>query len=599
MRILSYLIVAVGVAAAVSPLTAGSSQTIQTRATASDSSTLAVFLHSRPIGTEQVTVITGDDGWRIQASGRLGPPIYVANERVEVRYGPDWSPRDLNITATRGDDILLVRTIVSGTSAATTVTRGTETTSRNDQVTADTLLLSNTSFAGYEALAARLTRMQPGGELRALLVPESPITIQFKSVSEDRIQTAARLVKARRHQIVIMNPGAPLPGELWTDERGRLVRLSLPGAGLEVVREDIASVSARRQTVRHPGDVDVVVPAAGFNLAATLTMPRAHDRAVKGRLPAIILVPGSEPRERDEVVAGVPIFGQIAGALADAGFAVVRYDKRGVGQSGGRHESATIGDYADDVRATVRFLRERKDIDDKRIAIVGYGEGGWIALQAAAKHDRIAAVVVLGTAGTPGTELVLEQQQAVLEGMSIPAAEKSAKIELQKKINQAVLTGTGWSEVPRAVRSQADTPWFQSVLMFDPAFVITKVQQPLLIVHGELDTQVAPHHAGRLVEVAGKRKKSRGQDLVRFPNVGHSFVASSDEAHVIPVLSKSIVEWLDRQLMSKKPRSGALGVPAKRYERGVGAPASKQMSGALGVPAKRYERGAGAPASKR
>ena len=547
MRFSAYLIVASALAAA----GATSAQTVPTAAPPSNWSTLTIFLHSRTVGTEQVAV-TIRDGVRLQGSGRLGAPMYVVTERVEITYAASGAPRELNIVATRGDQVYLVRTVVSGMSASTTITSGTETTTRTDEVTPDTLLLSTASFAGYEALAARLEKLQPGAEVRALLVPEGTITIQLKAVSEDRIQTATRLVKARRHQFSIMNPTSPMPGEIWTDEGGRLVRLSLAAVGLEVVREDIASVSARRQAVRHPGDVDVVVPASGFNLAGTLTMPRSPDRAVKGRFPAIVLVPGSEPRERDEIVAGVPVFGQLAGTLADAGFAVLRYDKRGVGQSGGRHESASLGDYADDVRAAVRYLRERRDIDDKRIAVVGYGEGGWIALQAAAKHDAIAAVAVLGAAAASGSQLVLEQQQAVLDAMSISASEKTAKIELQKKINQAVLTGTGWMEVPREVRRQADTPWFQSLLMFDPAAVIPKVSQPLLIVHGDLDTQVRPQHADRLMEIAAQRKKGRTQELVRLPNVGHSFVASSDEAHVIPDLAKSIASWLDQPFARKK-----------------------------------------------
>lgn len=554
MRIFFYSIVAVVVAWPSGPGKAG--QHIpqwQAQPTASDSSSLAIFLHSRAIGTEQVTVTKGADGWLIQASGRLGAPIYVATERVEIRYGPDWRPRGLNILARRGDELLLVRTTVSDTTANTHVTHGTETTSKTDQVSPDTLLLSNSSFAGYEALAARLAGMQPGGELRALLVPDGAITIQFKSFSEDRIQTASRPVRARRHQIVIMNPGAPLPGEIWTDERGRLIRLSLPGAGLEVAREDVASVSARREAVRHPGDESVVVPASGFNLAGTLTMPRTQERAIKGRLPAIVLVAGSEPRERDEVVGGVPIFGQLAGAFADAGFAVLRYDKRGVGQSGGRPESATLGDYAEDARSAVRFLARRKDIDEKRIAVVGYGEGGWVALQAAAKQDRIAAVALLGAAGTTGAELVLEQQRQVLEGLSITEAERTAKIELQKKINQAVLTGSGWDDVPRELRRQADTAWFQSLLTFDPAAVVSKVRQPLLIVQGELDTQVPAHHAGRLAELAARRKKARGQDVVRLPAVGHQFVASvPGGGGVVPALPKAIVDWLDRRFAPKK-----------------------------------------------
>ena len=84
--------------------------------------------------------------------------------------------------------------------------------------------------------------------------------------------------------------------------------------------------------------------------------------------------------DRDSVVSGVPIFGEIAGALADAGYIVVRYDKRGIGQSGGRAEAATLADYADDVRAAVKLLADRKDVDPKRIAVIGHSEGGIVAL---------------------------------------------------------------------------------------------------------------------------------------------------------------------------------------------------------------------------
>ena len=78
-----------------------------------------------------------------------------------------------------------------------------------------------------------------------------------------------------------------------------------------------------------------------------------------------MLVGGSGPLDRDETVAGIPIFGQLAGALADAGFTVLRYDKRGIGQSGGRVEAAGLTDYAEDLRAAVKFMAARKDVDSE------------------------------------------------------------------------------------------------------------------------------------------------------------------------------------------------------------------------------------------
>src|SRR5690606_28749195 len=103
----------------------------------------------------------------------------------------------------------------------------------------------------------------------------------------------------------------------------------------------------------------------------------------------------SGPVDRDETVAGIPIFAQLGGALADAGYAVVRYDKRGIGQSGGRSESVTLGDYAEDALSVVRFLEKRKDIDKERIYLVGHSEGAAVALLAARRSKRIKAAVLI------------------------------------------------------------------------------------------------------------------------------------------------------------------------------------------------------------
>ena len=111
----------------------------------------------------------------------------------------------------------------------------------------------------------------------------------------------------------------------------------------------------------------------------------------------MILTGGAGLTDRDELIAGIPILGQLAGALADAGFLVVRYDKRGIGQSGGRPEAVTLADYSDDQRAAVKYLTSRKDVDDKRIAIAGHSDGGLVSLMTAAAEKRVDAVVLLAT----------------------------------------------------------------------------------------------------------------------------------------------------------------------------------------------------------
>ena len=105
-------------------------------------------------------------------------------------------------------------------------------------------------------------------------------------------------------------------------------------------------------------------------------------------------------------------------------------------------------DYADDVRTLVRYLDRRDDVDEKRIAVAGHGEGGWVGLYAASREKRIDALALLHVPSIRGTELVLEQQRAELDRIQAPAAERVQKIELQRQIHAAVLDEGDWRTFP-------------------------------------------------------------------------------------------------------------------------------------------------------
>jgi pimeloyl-ACP methyl ester carboxylesterase len=285
----------------------------------------------------------------------------------------------------------------------------------------------------------------------------------------------------------------------------------------------------------------------------------AKPAAAKGPLPALILIGGAGPVDRDGLLAGVPVYGQMAADLVEAGFFVLRYDKRGVGQSGGRTETATINDYADDVRAIITWLeRQRKDVDKKRIGLIGHSEGAWVAMTVAARDKRVAAVALVAGAASTGGELVLEQQRRLLEQSKTPDAEQQAKIELQKKINEAALKGRGWEGLSDQVRAAADTPWFQSFVAFDPARVMRDIRQPVLVVQGELDAQVASHHADRLAELARGRKRKVPTDLVKVAGLNHLLVpansgdvdaaANLTERKVSSIATAAIATWMTRNL---------------------------------------------------
>jgi len=518
--------------------------------------TFTIFLRGAPIGTEQVAVTRTATGWTIVSSGRLGAPIDVVARRVQVRYTPEWKPLEFTLDGTVKGQTTTIRTAVDGTTAKSDINTAGQPTPKTDTIDPNALLLLPNSFFGpYEALAARLKTAGAGSEIPAYLVPQASVSIAVGESSPEQIQTAGRLVTARNTRITLVLPGARLDANLWTDDTGRMIRFSVPAQSLEVVREDIAAVSSRSVAISRPNDAQINIPSNGFSLAGTLSKP---PRADATRLPAVVLVGGSGPTDRDSLVFGIPILGQIAGVLADAGYIVVRYDKRGIGQSGGRAESASLADYAEDVRAVVKLLSDRKDVDPKRIAVVGHSEGGTVALMAAAKDKKIAVVGLIATPGITGVDIVLAQQQRLLNRMNLTPEEKQAKVDAQKKIHEAVITGKGLELLPPDVRRTVDNAEFQSLLMSDPVKLVPIVRQPLLIVQGELDTQVEPQNADRLGELARKRKNAPDVDVVKVPGVNHLLVPAVTgevseygalaDKHVSEAITQAIVTWLKKTL---------------------------------------------------
>src|SRR5439155_23181424 len=168
-----------------------------------------------------------------------------------------------------------------------------------------------------------------------------------------------------------------------------------------------------------------------------------------------------------------------------------------------------------------------KDVDSRRIAVIGHGEGSAVAMLAASKDKQIAALVLAAAIGGTGADLNLEQVKHALDRSNKADAEKQTTIDLQKRIQQAVLTGSGWDTIPPALRKQAETPWFHSFLAFDAAKVMPNVRQPILIVHGMLDTQVLPSNADRLEALARARKNATPVEAVKVPGVNHLLVPAT------------------------------------------------------------------------
>jgi len=142
------------------------------------------------------------------------------------------------------------------------------------------------------------------------------------------------------------------------------------------------------------------------------------------------------------------------------------------------------------------------------------------------------------------------------------AEEKQAKVDEQKKIHEAAMTGKGLELLPPAVRRSVDNPEFQGILMSDPAKLVPLVRQPLLIVQGGLDTQVEPGNADQLEAIARKRKNAPAVEVVKVPDVNHLLVPATTgevgeygdlkEKHVSAAVNQAIVAWLNKTLSASR-----------------------------------------------
>ena len=275
-------------------------------------------------------------------------------------------------------------------------------------------------------------------------------------------------------------------------------------------------------------------PSAHITLAGTLTLP-----AGAAPFPAVLLITGSGPQDRDEGLLGHRPFLVLADYLTRRGIAVLRADDRGVGKSGGRFATATTADFATDADAGVAYLRRRPEIDPKKIGLIGHSEGGVIAPMVAARDHDIAFVVMMAGSGVPGDAMLAEQnvlvveamgathQQAVARGAQIRAISEIVVRESDpavraSRLRQLLAGAAPAPQIDEQIR-QIDTPWFRYFLGYDPGPALRAVTCPVLAMIGEKDLQVAPKQNLPAIRAAFAASGNQRTEVVEMPGLNHLF----------------------------------------------------------------------------
>jgi pimeloyl-ACP methyl ester carboxylesterase len=372
-------------------------------------------------------------------------------------------------------------------------------------------------------------------------------------------------------------PGDTIPGTFR--QGGHELPLTLTRKNIEIAKP------ARPQEPIKPypyysEEVHFVNKNGNFDLAGTLTMPNKT-----GVFPAVILITGSGPQNRDEEILGHKPFLVIADYLTRNGIAVLRCDDRGTGESGGNFKTATTMDFSTDVEAALDFLLTRNEIDKRKIGLIGHSEGGLIAPMVAVRRKEIAFIVLLAGPGIPGERILLSQEaligkasgesdEAVSDETSVSKGAynlvtatqnlDTLKIKLTAYFNDRIksdstfarMIGSDHAQFIAAQVRQLASPWMQYFIQFDPASTLEKVKCPVLALDGSKDLQVPPEIDLAAIKTAVEKGGNKDVTTFDIPSLNHLFQecktgSPSEYAQIEQTFSPVALDKMTKWIISK------------------------------------------------
>ncbi len=433
----------------------------------------------------------------------------------------------------------------------------------------------------------------PGGELRIVFKisknPDGTLTATLDSPDQGAIDFPVEEVifKDDTLRLEVKSMGAVFEGKVSEDFL--VIEGDLKQSGqtlpLTVKRVDKAIEILRPQVPKKPYpyiEEELVYDnkEAGITLAGILTLPPG-----KASSPAVLLISGSGPQDRNETIYNHRPFLVLADYLTRQGIAVLRVDDRGVGESTGDFSKATSEDFATDVLTGIEYLKARKEINPKQIGLVGHSEGGLIAPMVAVKSPDVAFIVLMAGTGLTGEEILYLQGTLISRAMGVSEEDIIKRRQFNEKIF-SVLKEEGdsgiaekrlrqmlmenWEKMSDEEKEQIGdsemfleaqlqsllSPWLKFFLTYDPKPTLSKVKCPVLAINGEKDLQVPPKENLDAIEealVAGDNKNFTVKEL---PGLNHLFQTAQTglpaeygkiEETISPEALKIIGDWIFEQ----------------------------------------------------
>ena len=416
----------------------------------------------------------------------------------------------------------------------------------------------------------RLVRLSSGEYFATLDVPKQ------------RVSNLAVLVTTSADSVhfVSVEAGSRFDGRLVPDSGQLEGTWQQPGlrVPMSLTHTALARVATRLTPPYREERVSFTGGEGSPQLAGMLTVP-----AGVGPFPAVALLSDAGPQDRNGTVGDYAPLGQLADYLTRRGIAVLRYDDRGVGESGGEAAVATTPELAADARAALAFLRTRPDLMSNQLGLVGHGEGGSVALLAAAGSLPPAYVVALAPNGLLGSDIAMQQREMTLRSLQMPPNELAGAMKryqlIINAIQQTVTQSQGRAIVANMLKqdnpvldettvqtraAELTTVPYRAFLSFNPAENLPKVACPVLLLYGTADQVLNPD--ANLAALTKGLKGNKGVTSRKLPGVNHLFqpdhdqwpiVAGESQAVFSPAAQDAVRAWILAQTGGPAAPGGA------------------------------------------
>jgi dienelactone hydrolase len=287
-------------------------------------------------------------------------------------------------------------------------------------------------------------------------------------------------------------------------------------------------------------------------LPGILSVPRS-----KGPFPAVVLLHGSGPNDRDETILATKPLRDLAWGLASQGIAVLRFDKR-TRVHGEKWVKSKVAlthkeEVIDDALEAVALLRKQKDIDPKRIFVLGHSLGAVCAPAVGARDPSLAGLILLAGNSRPLEDVILEQFLYLASLKSSLSEDDKKELEkIRKQVKRAkdpkLSPDTPKDELPLNMPA----PYVIALRDYDQTGTAAKLEMPLLVLQGERDYQVT------MEDFAGWKKALAGRKNATFksyPALNHLFIEGKGKSrpeeygkpgHVAKEVIDDVAAWIKK-----------------------------------------------------